>query len=154
MYKKILVPLDGSELAEQVLPHVAAIVQGGTVNEVLFLRVIETPPVSSGGDYFISNDEEAAILSRRKNNANLYLEELIDRNRSLNAKLSGEVILGKADEQIVDTAAEHGIDLIVMATHGRSGVSRWLMGSVADRIVRWSCIPVLVVRPKECIPKT
>ena len=70
MYQKILLPLDGSELAEQVLPHVAAIVRGGTVNEILFLRVIETPPVSFGGDYFISDDEEADILSRRKDNAN------------------------------------------------------------------------------------
>lgn len=153
MYQKLLVPLDGSELAEQVLPHVEAIAQGGVTKEIVFLRVIEPPPVSFGADYVLTDEEESTLMSRRKDNAQAYLNALIDQNRSMGIKLSGEVLFGRADEQIVDLAMERHIDLIVMATHGRSGVSRWLMGSVADRVVRWSCIPVLLIRPKECIPK-
>lgn len=154
MYQKILVPLDGSDLAEQVLPHVAAIVKGGDVQEVIFLRVVEpSPAVGSGVDYVIPDIEFKEMLARREENAQSYLNQLTIRHQSLAVQLTASVVVGKADESIVDAATQHQVDLIVMATHGRSSVSRWLMGSVADRIVRWSCVPVLLIRPPACVPK-
>jgi len=153
MYKKILVPLDGSELAEQVLPHVEALVKGSGIEEVIFLRVMEPPMRAFGSDYVITDEEEQRIMSRRMKDAQDYLNQLTNRYRSLGVTLSTKIEEGRADECIVEYATRQHADMIVMATHGRSGVSRWLMGSVADRVVRWSCIPVLIIRPEACIPK-
>jgi len=61
------------------------------------------------------------------------------------------VLLWKPAEAIVGCAEEHGCDLIVMASHGRSGVSRWAYGSVADKVLRMSCIPVLMIRAPGCV---
>ena len=153
MYKKLLVPLDGSELAEQVLPHVEALVKGSGIEEVIFLRVVEPPMRAFGSDYVITNEEEQKIMSSRLKDAQEYLGQLTNRLQSLGVTLSTKIEEGRADECIVEYATQQHADMIVMATHGRSGVSRWLMGSVADRVVRWSCIPVLIIRPEACIPK-
>jgi len=67
-------------------------------------------------------------------------------------KCQWEVITGTVAENLADYAAKKAIDLIVIATHGRSGVSRWVWGSVADRILRSSCTPVLMVRAPGCVP--
>ncbi|UCF92660.1 MAG: universal stress protein [Desulfobacterales bacterium] len=154
MYQRILVPLDGSELAEQVLPHVEAIVKGGGVQEVIFFRVVEPYRTAFAGvDYVMADTEMQQMLNRREENARDYLNRLTGRLQSLGVSLTAKVTVGRADESIVDLATHEGVDLIVMATHGRSGVSRWVMGSVADRIVRWSCVPVLLIRPPACVPK-
>jgi len=153
MYKKILVPLDGSELAEQVLPHVQALVQGGNVEEIIFLRVVEQQMRSMGVEYVLSEEEENKILSGRMADAEEYLQQLTNRHQKPGVKLSKKIEKGRADESIVEYATQEHADMIVMATHGRSGVGRWLMGSVADRVVRWSCIPVLLIRPEGCKPK-
>ena len=154
MYEKILVPLDGSDLAEQVLPHVKSLVEGGAVKEVIFLRVVEPPPKSfAGGDYVISVEEEMEMMDRRQTDAQKYLDLIMDQHKSWAVNLSARVVEGRADESIVDFVTKQHANIVVMATHGRSGVSRWLMGSVADRVVRWSCVPVLLVRPEACVPK-
>ena len=92
-------------------------------------------------------------MDRRKADAQKYLDRITDQHKSWKARLSAQVVEGRADESIVDFVSRQHADIVVMATHGRSGVSRWLMGSVADRVVRWSCVPVLLVRPEACIPK-
>ncbi len=154
MYEKILVPLDGSELAEQVLPHVKSLIEGGAAKEVIFLRVVEPPPRAfAGGDYVISFEEEKEMMDRRKTDAQKYLDQMMDQHKSWNVTLTSQVAEGRADESIVDFVTKQHADIVVMATHGRSGVSRWLMGSVADRVVRCSCVPVLLIRPEACIPK-
>ncbi len=63
-----------------------------------------------------------------------------------------EILHGRAAETLAEYASRNGIDLIVMATHGRSGVSRWVWGGVADRILRSACVPVLMVRAPGCVP--
>jgi nucleotide-binding universal stress UspA family protein len=153
MYNKILVPLDGSELAECVLPHVENIVSDCGVNEIIFLRVIE--PITAaiaGGDYIMGQDESKALLKRHETAAHKYLDQLISSLPYDNVTLSREVITGKAAENIADFATHRAAVLIIMATHGRSGISRWVMGSVAERVIRWSCVPVLIVRPPQCAP--
>ena len=74
MYKKLLVPLDGSELAEQVLPHVEALAKGSGIEKVIFLRVVEPPMRAFGSDYVITNEEEQKIMSSRLKDAQEYLD--------------------------------------------------------------------------------
>jgi nucleotide-binding universal stress UspA family protein len=154
MYQNILVPVDGSELAECVLPHLEAMVNRFGIKAIIFLRVIEPlPPAIAGGDYIFGEDEAETLQTRHEEAAKDYLDQLIKRLQYDNVSLTGEVITGKAAENIADHAMEKAVDLIIMATHGRSGVSRWVMGSVAERVLRWSCVPVLIVRPPQCAPR-
>ena len=160
MYQKIMVPLDGSELAECVLPHVESIVQGCSVPNVVFVRVVEpvhlpVAAVSYGGPAFTGEDAAKArkeIDERNKAAAQEYLGDIIRRSKYDGATLQAEVIMGKPADSLAEYAEKHGIDLIVIATHGRSGVSRWVWGSVGDRVLRSACVPVLMVRSPGCTP--
>ena len=67
--------------------------------------------------------------------------------------MRSEVVTGRAADNLADFAAKNEVDLIIIATHGRSGISRWIWGSVADRILHSSSVPVLIVRPPGCEPK-
>jgi nucleotide-binding universal stress UspA family protein len=153
MYRKILVPMDGSELAERVLPHVQTFAQTRELEEVIFLRVVEPLKAIAGADLFLGEGELEHLQASHEKDARAYLDQLIKNLRLGAVTITPEVATGRTAETIVDRATHHGVDLIVMATHGRSGLSRWVLGSVAERILRWSCIPILLVRPAECIPK-
>ncbi len=152
MYEKILVPLDGSELAECVLPHVKSIAEGCGVEEVVFLRVTEPfhQVCDSGG--CVSQETTNSIDADNKTAAEKYLSRLIKRTRYDGVSVEPEVITGRPGETIVGYSARNSIDLIAIATHGRSGISRWTWGSVADRILRSACVPVLMVRAPDCVP--
>jgi nucleotide-binding universal stress UspA family protein len=154
MYKKILVPLDGSELAECVLPHVESIAKGCGVQNVVFLRIVEPFYMPTGyyGQGSFSEEDIKRIDSENKISAENYLSQLVSRTTYDGVTAQSEVIMGKAAESIIDYATKNSIDLITIATHGRSGVSRWVWGSVADRILRSACVPVLMVRAPGCVP--
>jgi nucleotide-binding universal stress UspA family protein len=154
MYKKILVPLDGSELAECVLPHVESIARGCGVQNVVFLRVIEPFHMRSGFYYSLFNEEDIkSINSGMTAVAEDYLRQLTERTKYDGVIVQSEIITGKVAESIAEYASKNDIDLIIIATHGRSGVSRWVWGSVADRILRSACVPILMVRAPGCIPE-
>ncbi|NWF56004.1 MAG: universal stress protein, partial [Syntrophaceae bacterium] len=131
MYRKILVPLDGSKLAECVLPHVEALAKAFQVQEVVFVRVFEPyrPPPS---DYVISEEERGRIDADYKAAAEKYLRELVDEVHLDGVRQRWDVLRGRIAETLADYASKNNVDLIVIATHGRSGVSRWVWGSVAD----------------------
>ena len=152
MYKKILVALDGSKLAECVLPHVQTLVQGCQVRDVVFMRVVEPikPVVSSEGT--LTPQEAERITKSMVSDAEMYLKTLVQDLKYDGAGVKWEMKKGPVAQTLVDYATEHGVDLIVIATHGRSGVSRWVWGSVADRVLRASCVPVLMVRAPGCVP--
>ena len=153
MYQKVLVPVDGSELAECVLPHVEAIAKGCQPKKVILIRVVETGFIRSGWDeYPIRADVDRLTESVEKPAAEDYLKQLAGRLKLDGVSVETEVTMGKPAETIADYAVHNEIDLIVIATHGRSGVGRWVMGSVADRVLRSACVPVLMVRPPECVP--
>ena len=155
MYKKILVPLDGSELAECVLPHVESIASGCGVQDVVFLRVVEPfymPTSWDGSAITIRADIIQDINSQNKANAEKYLSQVVSRTTYGTVNIHSAVITGRATEAIVDYATKNEIELIIIATHGRSGVSRWVWGSVADRVLRSACVPVLMVRAPGCVP--
>ncbi len=151
MYRKILVPLDGSQMSECSLGHMRAIAMGCNVPEVVLLSVVEPfttyelgPLADVGGDAVIKLENE------RKDEATAYISTVLENLKKEGVSAKGEVILGKAGEAILDYAKKNMIDLIIMSTHGRSGISRFAYGSVADRVARHSVVPVLLVTPSGC----
>ena len=152
MYKKILVPLDGSALAECVLPHVDSIVKGCKVEETVFLRVTEPFRHFCDLDGCVSQETMKSIDADNRLAAEKYLSELIERTRYDGVSLKPEVISGTPGESIAEYATKNSVDLIVIATHGRSGVGRWTWGSVADRVLRSACVPILMIRAPGCVP--
>ncbi|MBI2328949.1 MAG: universal stress protein [Chloroflexi bacterium] len=156
MYQKILVPLDGSELAECVLPHVESIAKGCNAGSVAFIRVAEPVhmPVSSEYDgYIFSAEDWRRMEAESRAAAERYLTGLMSRVKYDGVNITAEVLTGgRAAEMITEYAAKNGVDLITIATHGRSGISRWVWGSVADRVLRSSTVPVLMVRAPGCLP--
>jgi nucleotide-binding universal stress UspA family protein len=154
MYEKILVPLDGSELAESVLPHVEAIARGCNMVDIVLLRVCDAPSVLA--DYPESKDTNwdkhvERMTTNAEQQCNIYLGDVEKRLRDKGFTVRTESRLGKPAEEIVDYAAKNKVDLIIMASHGRSGVSRWAYGSVADKVLRSSCVPVLLVKARGVI---
>lgn len=143
-YKKILVCLDGSPLAEAALPH-AQILASDEEAEIVLLRVSANPAAEfSFSDPTLAHnfiqDMEAETLS--------YLQSVRSRLQKAGFRTSFLIRQGAIAETILQTASEIKTDVIVMSTHGRSGIQRWLLGSVADRIVTHSNIPVMLIRPE------
>jgi nucleotide-binding universal stress UspA family protein len=144
MFLKILVPLDGSEVAECVLPHVQALASGSNNAVVSFIYVVaplDTP--------MIDTKYKNKIEAEAKKAAGDYLKKLISRS-GLKEKATANVVIGKVADTIADYAYKNKLDLIVMATHGRSGVSRWFYGSVADKVVHEAKTPVWLVKADSC----
>ena len=146
MYEKIMVPLDGSELAECVLPHVEGLIKGCHVSNVVFVRVVELPATSHYGEVSISPEIYEETESARKSEAKDYLDQIKNRLKYEGTELHSEVLVGRVADSLADYTEKNDIDLILIATHGRSGVTRWVRGSVADKILRYSNVPVLMVR--------
>ena len=152
MYKKILVPLDGSTLAECVLPHVQTIAMGCGVPDITLLRAFLPRVYISGYDYEFPAEEWKRMEEEGMATAKNYLLNLAKGMNWKGATVNTEVLYGPPADSIVEYATKNGVDLIVIATHGRSGVSRWVWGSVADRILHSACVPVLMVRAPGCVP--
>ncbi len=157
MYAKIMVPLDGSQLAECVLPHVETIANSLSAKQVILVRVVNPihlpASVPAAGDFGFREQDRLQLEDHRRSAAEAYLKEVGAQLKIGATDLSHTVIEGKVADGLADYAVKHGVDLIVMASHGRSGVSRWIMGSVAEKMVRSSCVPVLMVRAPGCEPK-
>ncbi len=157
--RTILVPLDGSELAESVLPHVEALVKqlGTELVDVILLRVCEPPIISSDYPEAIMplswEEHVEQQMARSKRVSEEYLTKVKKRLKDAGLKVRSEVLVGKpplgnpADE-IVDYANRNPFNLIVIATHGRSGISRWAYGSVAARVLLGVSSPLFLVRPR------
>ncbi len=138
--RTILVPLDGSELAEAVLPHVEALAEQNGVEpvDVVLLRVSESPVMS---DHYFSNIPET------REEIEKYLARVEKRLQKVGLSVQSRVLTGEPAEQIVDYASASPFSLVVMSTHARSGLSRWVLGSVAMKVVSGVCSPILLVRP-------
>jgi len=150
MYQKILVPLDGSELSECVFPHLKTITKGTQVQTIIFLRVVEPLDLHEGLHHAIPKRERQKIESRSINIAREELQNVVNRYGYEGADVSQEIIAGKVTESIIEYANNNEVELIVIATHGRSGIKRWTLGSVADKTLHSSCVPVLMVRAPGC----
>lgn len=152
MYKKIMVPLDGSELAECVLPHVEGFVTHCRVETIVFVRVVEPTRYTQTGidihsqDYAEIKKTMEHLDEVSKTAADRYLKEVVGRLKQGEIEFKTVVLVGKVAEHLVDYADANEIDLILIATHGRSGIGRWVRGSIADRVLRAARAPVLMVR--------
>jgi nucleotide-binding universal stress UspA family protein len=144
MYKKILIPLDGSPLAEAVLPHAQALANSVEA-EVFLLRVAVNPAAEfSFSDPSIATD----LIDTMEAETIEYLISIRTKLQKAGIRTSFLIREGSIAETILEVSAELHTDLIAMSTHGRSGLSRWLMGSIADRVVNHSPVPVLLIRPQ------
>ena len=145
MYERMLVPLDGSEGAEAILPF-AEQVAGPLDAEVVLFRVLEPPSpielVSSAG--VVTPD----TFTLRKIDATRYLSEIECRLSKKGLRVRTRVTLGSPAEEILTAVRSVGADLIAMATQGRSGIGRALLGSVAESVLRASPVPVLLIRTR------
>jgi nucleotide-binding universal stress UspA family protein len=141
MYKRILLTLDGSSLAEQALPHAVAQAKHFQA-ELILLKVNmitkEKPALNSEA---IAKAEELVRISAIE-----YLERVAAGIQDSGIKVETDVIDGASHEAIIQYTEEYAIDLIVISSRGQSGFNRWIMGSVADRVIRGTNIPVLLIR--------
>lgn len=146
MYNRVLLPLDGSKLAEAALPHAAHLAkQFGS--ELVLLRVVVSPYAIVAPDLVLAGtDPDLRELSAH---AAHYLKGIADRLQEQGLHVRTEVCEGPVAEAILDYVAALNIDLIVMSTHGRGGVLRWVYGSVAERVLQGSACPVLLIRSTE-----
>ena len=153
MYKKIMVPLDGSKLAECVFPNVESLVKGGQGGEVVFVRVAESYSFSlTSGEELPKAEDITRFDAEARAAAEKYVRTVVDKAKSTGVNARGEVLIGRPSVQLAEYANSGGFDLVIIATHGRSGVSRWVLGSVADRLLRAACVPILMVRAPGCAP--
>jgi nucleotide-binding universal stress UspA family protein len=211
MYQKILVPLDGSKLAETALPYAETLASGCRTEELILVSVTERvvgrtsapemkevyqssdrPDVSgiAGGmglagrhliepdvwagakttghlsgkmeseiyyarDQFEIAGEEAGrgiklTLGKMKEQAEKYLAKIAEAETAKGLKVRTEVLIGKPAEEIARYTEQEAIDTIVMSSHGRSGPSRLVWGSVTDQVLRSVCVPVVIVRAPGC----
>ncbi len=151
MYKHIMVPLDGSALAECVLPHVDALAKVCLVENVTFVRVLK-PIQFIAEDVTLPDKEWKRLYAEERAESENYLKQLVSRLKYDKVNVKWQVLEGQVADNLVDYAVKNNVDLIIIATHGRSGISRWVWGSVADRILRSACVPVLMVRAPGCVP--
>ncbi|MBI2861037.1 MAG: universal stress protein [Chloroflexi bacterium] len=152
MYNHIMVPLDGSELAECVLPHVDSVAGGCALGKVTLIRVVSPFHLYGSIEHRISPEERHRLDERGLAVAREYLEEKARSLQRVSVPVECVVRLGEVVHELTNFAGTQGVDLIIISTHGRSGVSRWVWGSVADRILRSACVPVLMVRAPGCFP--
>lgn len=145
LVKRILVPLDGSRIGEAAIPHTEELA-GALGAEVEFFQVLELPIVVSGR--FIDGEFQATPQEMRKRKASgiAYLSDAGKTLKERGLRISAAVVSGSPAEQIMYWAEEKAIDLIAMSTHGRSGIGRWVFGSVTDKVIHTGDTPVLIVR--------
>ena len=151
MYNKILVPLDGSETAESIIPHVKEIASGCHVSTVVLLRVIEQPETGASSSWggVVSSQQLDTIVKKVMNEATTYLSKVADELKKEGMIIQTRIIQGSPADSILDYAHENNIDLIIMSTRGRSGIARWVFGSVAEKVVHHSPVPVLLSTPRK-----
>ena len=144
--KSVIVPLDGSELAEAVLPTVFELAQALNL-EITLLRGFDLPATAYYGEDYLPDHEE--LKARIGEEAKSYLDGKV---AALKAKglerVFSALVEGSAADEIIKYARQRPGALVAMCTHGRSGVRRWVLGSVTEKVVRHSGDPVLVISAK------
>ncbi len=187
MYSKLIVPLDGSKLAETVLPRVPEIVKGFGIKEVALVSVTEkltgtllrknvyeefvpekpvydapmkVEPTQTAIFYqsrATTPQDIPATIGKMGRTAADYLFKVAGDLGELGCEITVNVLIGRPAEEIVHFAEIQGGDLILMASRGKSGLSRWEMGNIADKVIRATRAAVMLVKPepgfKETRPK-
>jgi nucleotide-binding universal stress UspA family protein len=134
---KVVVPLDGSKLAEAALDKALSLMDNRDVTLIL-LRVVESIDLPSG-----AADEPGDVAVQE---AAEYLAGVAARTETDHVRVAKAIWFGSPAGAIIEAAELMDVDLLVMSTHGRSGISRWMMGSVAESVVHGTARPILLVR--------
>jgi nucleotide-binding universal stress UspA family protein len=153
MYKKILVPLDGSERAETILAHVEELAHC-CGSEVIFLEVVVPEVLYTPAHGMIRDIRlEQQKLEEHVDQAKAYLSRLEEAFEEKEIQVRSLVVVGSVVQMIIDTAEEQEADLIAMASHGRAGLSHVFYGSVAAGVLHRVDRPLLLVRAEEEQPE-
>lgn len=146
--KRILLPLDGSEAGEAAVPYVGEIVSRLELEVILFGVVSPGKHIRTVGglDYVLYPEQDLELV---KAEASEYLKKVHQRLKEGKGKVRVEVRVGRVAQEIIKFAQETGVSLIAISSHGHSGIERWVFGSVADKVLQASEMPVLVVRAKR-----
>jgi len=145
MYTKVLVPLDGSSLAECALPEVKHLAKGGFIGEVLLISVIETYSAA-----FAESIDVSVLRKTQRENVEAYIERIRAQLLAEGIQTRAEILEGSPAYSIVSYASKNAVNLIVIATHGYTGMKQLMFGSVALRVLHDAHAPVLLIRPEAC----
>ncbi len=150
MYQKVLVPLDGSELAESALDHVKRLAKDGVLGEIVLLNVIQVPILSIGANDNVGYMDFTALSNYLFDKSKKYLAVVQSKLSSEGITVKTGTVEGFSPASIIgDYTKKNGVDLIIMATHGYTGVKKMLLGSTAYQVLHESHVPVLLIRPEE-----
>jgi nucleotide-binding universal stress UspA family protein len=145
--QRILAPLDGSVLAEQALPMAQRLARS-TGAQILLLQVVQALDAGSKRLLFASEAEADAAVAGWRADAETYVQKMASEMRRHGVAAEARTAAGDPAKAIDATIADAGIDLVVMSTHGRTGLSRWYYGSVANKVLRSAPCPLLLLRPE------
>ena len=145
MYQKVLVPLDGSTLAECALSELRHLAKGDFVGEVLLVTVIETHRGA-----FADGAHVSALRWAQREKAHIYLDHIRRQLLLEGIQTKMELLEGRPAQSIVSYAEQNGVHLILIATHGYTGMKQMMLGSVALHVLHDARVPVLLIRPEEC----
>lgn len=152
MYERILVPLDGSKLAEAILPNVKDMVNKISPRMQVEIILLEVISGIKSDDLTRDRRSQSSLkqneMEKVIKEAEEYLETAAASLRSDRIKVKTVVAAGPVVEEIIKTAGETGANLIAMSTHGFSGLRKWALGSITEKILQASEIPILVIRTK------
>ncbi len=143
-FKRILYPVDLSESSDKMIPYVQSVAEkfDSKIYILFAARVFEYYSSMYVPYPSISSFENEVIAGAEKR-----LYEFVDEHFSQYANTKAVVVAGDASEEIINYIQEHHIDLVIMGTHGRKGMDKILFGSVAERVLKTSPVPVMVVNP-------
>lgn len=149
-FKKILLPLDGSDLGEAALPYVEELAITSKAEVTLFQVVTIHHDIALADSYsshlgHLTEEYRTQAVARARD----YLSQIEERLTKAGIAVRSEVEVGFPADRVVAYAKENDIDLIAMSTHGRSGIGRWLLGSVADKVMHAANRPVLLIRASD-----
>ncbi len=147
MFARILVPLDGSARAEQAIPEAARLARA-TQGTIILVQAVAPPP-QYPATYVPVEPLPYTAYESLQEEAKVYLARVAHTDLLSGIRVESYASVGSAALQILEVATAHSADLIVMSSHGRTGLARWVLGSVAQHIVRHADVPVLVVRQHE-----
>ena len=154
MYKEILLPLDGSDVSESALAPARQLAEslGARIHILQVTSQTEELSVMRGAELGAMGSDYSQqvldeVISAQRDRIQRYLNEVASDLTSVGLNVVKAIEDGPAADKIVDYAEASGVDLIVMSTHGRGGVRRFLVGSVTDKVIRSTNLPVLVIHP-------
>ena len=150
MFKRIIVPLDGSNKAERAIP-VATRIARASKGSIIFLQVV-TVPLEIGSQVIPLSGYSSTTLDNDINTATNYLAAIARRDELDGIGLKMKVLTGTAAQKIQDVVEEEQADLVVMCSHGDTGIKRFMIGSVAQKVARHSTVPVFVLRQDGSMP--